>query len=253
MQTKFKNLCLSLILVGVVSSSSFAKVIVFSAASMTNVLEEIKQEYLKEYPKGEVYFSFASSSVLARQIQQGAPADIFISANQKWMDYLAEHQVIVSDTRKDFIANKLVMIALKESPITQLDLAKTDWLTYLDNRYLAVGDPDHVPAGIYTKSAFKHFNYWKNIETKLARANNVRGALALVERGESPLGVVYETDAKASEKVKIVATFAENSHPKITYPIAVLKSGVDPEVNIFYHYLQSEKATQLLKKTGFSK
>ncbi len=249
---KVNKFLFSLIIGATLATPLFAKVTVFAAASMSSSLEEIKQAYLKDYPKGDITFSFASSSVLARQIYQGAPADIFISANQKWMDYLEKNQIVNIKTRKELVTNKLVMIAPKESNTIQINLDKKDWLVYLENSYLAVGDPDHVPAGIYTKSAFNYFNYWQEVESKLARANNVRSALALVERGEAPLGVVYETDAKASHKVKIVATFIEQSHPKIVYPIAILKDKNDPDVLLFYNYLQSEKAQLLFKKAGFS-
>lgn len=229
-----------------------AKITVFAAASMTNVLEEIKSEYVKANPKNEVDFSFASSSVLARQISQGAPAQVFISANQKWMDFLEEKGAIETKSRRDLVGNRLVMVAPKGSKIENVDVLNSQWHSHLANTYLAVGDPDHVPAGKYAKEAFTFLKQWGDLETKLARANNVRAALALVEQGESPLGVVYATDAAASQKVKTVAIFPENSHPAIEYPVAIVKGQDNEESRQFLAYLQSESAVKIFQKFGFS-
>ncbi len=236
----------------VFSFATQAKITVFAAASMANVLEEIKSEYIKVNPQQEIDFSFASSSVLARQISQGAPAQLFISADQKWMDFLAEKGAIVTDSRRDLVGNRLVMIAPQNSLITSVDLPNAQWHSHLNNTYLAVGDPDHVPAGKYAKAAFIFLGQWNDLETKLARANNVRAALALVERGESPLGVVYATDAVASKKVKTVAIFPENTHPAIEYPIAIVNGQDNEESRKFLAYLRSESAVKIFQQFGFS-
>lgn len=229
-----------------------AKVTVFAAASMTNALQEIADGYKRTNPQEEIVFSFASSSVLARQISEGAPADIFVSADQKWMDFLAEKQEIETKTRTDLVANRLVMIAPKNSRLTDVDLSDKQWQQALNNSYLAVGDPDHVPAGLYAKAAFTYLNQWDDINKKLARADNVRKALLLVEKGESPLGVVYATDAAASRKVKIVATFPVESHPPVEYPAAIVKGHDNEENRTFFQYMLSSQAKSVLEKYGFT-
>ncbi|PJG81981.1 molybdate ABC transporter substrate-binding protein [Caviibacterium pharyngocola] len=249
----FKRTMLTLaVACAALSLNAQAKITVFAAASMTNALENVKTEYLKANPKGEIDFSFASSSVLARQITEGAPADLFISADQKWMDFLAEKNAIVADSRFDLVGNKLVMIAPEKSQTSAVDLTDKKWQAALKGTYLAVGDPEHVPAGKYAKAAFTYLNQWDDLEDKLARANNVRAALALVEQGESPLGVVYATDAAASQKVKVVATFPDGSHPPVEYPAAVIAGHDNPESRAFFDYLKTDEAKKIFEQYGFS-
>ncbi|QIM68665.1 molybdate ABC transporter substrate-binding protein [Basfia succiniciproducens] len=250
--SKIKNIFIGLTLSCAVSLFAEAKVTVFAAASMTNALEEVASDYKKVNPNEDIVFSFASSSVLARQITEGAPADIFISADQKWMDFLAEKDEIVKDSRVDLVGNKLVMIAPKTSKIEKVDLTNDKWQTALDKTYLSVGDPDHVPAGIYAKTAFTYLNQWAALENKLARAKNVRDALRLVEQGESPLGVVYATDAAISQKVKVVAIFPAESHPPVEYPAVIVKNKDNQESKAFFNYLKSDKAKTVFEKFGFS-
>ncbi|EIJ68807.1 molybdate ABC transporter substrate-binding protein [Pasteurella bettyae] len=250
---KLKNIVVGLALsCAAISFSVQAKVTVFAAASMTNALQEVATEYKKVKPTEDVVFSFASSSVLARQITEGAPADMFISADQKWMDFLAEKNAIVPETRVDLVGNKLVMIAPKDSKTDKVDLTNDKWQTALNNTYLSVGDPEHVPAGIYAKTAFTYLKQWDALENKLARAKNVRDALRLVEQGESPLGVVYATDAAISEKVKVVATFPAESHPPVEYPMALIKEHDNQDTRAFLDYLKSDTAKAVFKKFGFS-
>lgn len=248
-----KKVWVATLVSGAMALSSFAQanITVFAAASMTNALEQAKSEYLKTHPKAEIDLSFASSSVLARQINQGAPANIFVSANQKWMDYLAEKGNIEADSRRDLASNALVMIAPESSKVSNVNLAQNQWIQDLGNSYLAVGNPDHVPAGKYAKAALQHFNQWPEVENKLARANNVRAALALVEQGESPLGIVYATDANMSKKVKIVATYPADSHPKILYPAALVKGQDTQESREFLNYLSSKSGQAILAQYGF--
>lgn len=249
---KFKTLLLSTVAAcAMLSVSAQAKLTVFAAASMTNVLEAAKTNYLKAHPEEEIDFSFASSSVLARQISQGAPADLFVSANQKWMDFLAEKNAIVPETRTNLVQNALVMIAPKNGQIAQLDVKNPQWQADLNGSYLAVGDPAHVPAGKYAQEALTSLNQWAGVEDKLARANNVRAALALVEQGESPLGIVYATDAVASQKVKVVATFPADSHAPIEYPAAIVTGHNNPESEAFLAYLKSDEAKAIFQKFGF--
>jgi len=229
-----------------------AKVTVFAAASMTNALQEVADSYKKAHPQEDIVFSFASSSVLARQIGEGAPADIFVSADQKWMDFLAEKQAIEKQTRVNLVTNRLVMIAPKNSNLTSVNLTDKQWQQELNGSFLAVGDPDHVPAGLYAKAAFTYLNQWDDINKKLARADNVRKALLLVEKGESPLGVVYATDAAASRKVKVVATFPAESHPPVEYPAAVVKGRDNADNQAFFQYLTSPESKQIFEKYGFT-
>ncbi len=199
-------------------------VTVFAAASLTNALQDIGEAYTAKTGK-RLRFSFASSSVLAKQIEAGAPAHIFVSADEAWMDYLQERNAIATGTRVSPIGNRLVLVAPADSPLTPAALSRGFDLAGLlgPNGRLAVGDPAHVPAGIYAKDAMTALGLWQGVESRLARADNVRAALALVETGEAPLGVVYATDAAASRKIKVVAAFPAGSHKPVTYPFAIVQ------------------------------
>ncbi|KFK95099.1 MULTISPECIES: molybdate ABC transporter substrate-binding protein [unclassified Serratia (in: enterobacteria)] len=241
------------LLFGLAAQASAAeKVTVFAAASLTNALEEIATQY--QHGKDvQVVASFASSSTLARQIEQGAPADLFISADQQWMDYLIDKQQMVQDTRYTLLGNELVLIAAKATRQGHIDISKTtDWASLLNGGRLAVGDPDHVPAGLYAKEALQNLGAWAVLEPKLARANNVRSAMALVEREEAPLGIVYASDAVASEKVKVVGTFPASSHKPVEYPMAIVKDRQNPSVSAFYRYLQGPEAAAIFQRYGFT-
>jgi molybdate transport system substrate-binding protein len=239
--------------IGVAGQSVAAeKITVFAAASLTNALQDIAAQYQKE-KKVAVVASFASSSTLARQIEAGAPADLFISADQKWMDYAVEKGTIDTATRSTLLSNSLVVVAPKASdraPFTVND--KTDWVKLLDGGRLATGNPDHVPAGIYAKEALTRLGAWQTLEPKLAPAEDVRGALALVERREAPLGIVYGSDAVASKGVKVVATFPEDSHKKVEYPMADVKGHKNASVEGFREYLQGPEASAIFKRYGFT-
>ncbi len=235
------------------AAPSFAaeKVTVFAAASLTNALTEIGQQYSKTHAD-KVIFSFASSSTLARQIAQGAPADVYLSANQKWMDYLVKQKAVKADTRKTLLKNNLVLIASDKTSIGKVELnAQWDIAKALDGNRLSVGDPDHVPAGRYAKQALQSLHLWSKAEPLLARGSNVRAALALVERDEAPLGIVYGTDAKIASHIKVVATFPASSHKPIEYPLVLVKAKPDAASQKFYSYLQTDAAKQVFKKYGF--
>lgn len=227
------------------------KVTVFAAASTTNALTDIAKLFT-EKGMGDFTPSFASSSTLAKQIVQGAPADIFLSANPKWMDYLEKEGMIEPGTRADLLGNRIVLIAPAASDITVEIKAGLDLASILGDEKLAMGDPDHVPAGIYGKQAMESLGMWEAVSPKVARAKDVRAALALVERGEAPLGVVYATDAAISDKVRVVAAFPGSAHPPITYPVALVKEKATPTAKAFLEFLRSPEAKVIFEKYGFS-
>lgn len=228
------------------------KITVFAAASLTNAMQDIAAAYTKE-KQVKVVSSFASSSTLARQIEAGAPADLFISADQKWMDYAVEKKAVDSASRETLLGNSLVVVAPKSSAQGAIKIdAKTDWNSLLKGGRLAVGDPDHVPAGIYAKEALQKLGAWETLSPKLAPAEDVRGALALVERSEAPLGIVYGSDAVASKGVKVVGTFPEASHKKVEYPLAIIDGHKNATVSAFYDYLKGPQASEIFKRYGFT-
>ncbi|MGK3116630.1 molybdate ABC transporter substrate-binding protein [Candidatus Pantoea formicae] len=228
------------------------KITVFAAASLTNAMQDIATQYQKKSGV-EVVSSFASSSTLARQIEQGAPADLFISADQQWMDYAVDKKSVVENTRYTLLGNDLVLIAPKSDSAKAVTInAQTDWKSLLKGERLAVGDPDHVPAGIYAKEALQKLGAWDTVSPMLAPANNVRAALALVERNESPYGIVYGSDAVASDKVQVVGHFPADSHKPVEYPMAVVKEHQNATVNAFYSYLQGPDAAAVFKQYGFT-
>ncbi len=227
------------------------QVTMFAAASLTDALKDVSGLWVKAgHPA--IRFSFGASSTLARQIEQGAPANLFASADEKWMDYLETRQLIVPDTRKDLLGNELVLIAGADNPV-QVTLQKgVDLLALLgkDGR-LATGDPKHVPVGIYAEQALKTLGAWDGIQPRLARTEDVRGALLLVERGEAPLGIVYATDAAVSKGVKVAATFPADSYDPVTYPFAVTKAGDTPEARALLVFLAGPEARAIFEKRGF--
>lgn len=228
------------------------EVTLFAAASMTDAMTELATAYSAAgHPA--VKLAFASSSTLAKQIENGAPADLFISADQKWMDYLSERTLIVEQTRTDIAGNALVLIVPAGSPqAAPADPATLDWRALLaDDGKLAIGDPAHVPAGRYAKAALDHLKLWPTVEGHAVFAGDVRAALAFVETGEAVAGIVYSTDAAISQKVVVVGTFPPESHDPIVYPIALLAGHDRPEVRDFLGFLLSAEAAKLLGKYGF--
>jgi molybdate transport system substrate-binding protein len=225
---------------------------VFAAASLTDAMKGVADLWVKaghEAPR----LSFGSSSTLALQIEQGAPVNVFASADEKWMDDLAKHDLIADGTRKDLLGNDLVLIVPADHPMhiqigPDLDVAA---LLGPDGR-LATGDPAHVPVGIYAEQALRKLGLWNKISPNhIAGAPDVRSALLLVERGESPAGIVYATDAAVSKAVSIAGVFPENSHDPVTYPFAVVKTGDSPEARAFLAFLASPAAREVWAKRGF--
>ncbi len=225
------------------------ELLVFAAASLTNVLGDLARDWEKTSGV-RVKLSFAASSALARQIEAGSDAHVFVSADQEWMDYLSKRNLVDEASRRDLVGNSLVLIAPADSS-TKLRIAPGFKLSEtLAGGRLAVADPDTVPAGRYARAALTRLGIWDQVADRLARAENVRTALNYVARGESPLGIVYSTDAQIDPKVRIVDTFPDNTHDPITYPAAATpKAG--REAAAFLDFLGSASAATVWKKYGF--
>ncbi len=221
----------------------------YAAASLTNVLDDLSSAWEKTGGM-PVKTSYAASSVLARQIEAGGRADVFISADREWMDYLQSRNLLDRPTRRILVGNRLVLVAPADSTL-QLKIAPGfDLAGALGKRRLATGDPDTVPVGRYARSALISLGVWDEVEDRLVRADNVRSAMMFVSRGEVPLGIVYTTDALLDSRVRIVDTFPESSHPPITYPGAVLKGARDGSI-AFLDYLTSPAARDTWRRFGF--
>jgi molybdate transport system substrate-binding protein len=224
--------------------------LVFAAASLKDALDAA----LRDYQTGSgapVNVSYASSSTLARQIERGAPADVFISANREWMDYLDERDLLQDGSRADLLGNSLVLVAPRDDDI-QLEIAPGfDLLGALGGGRLAMGDPDHVPAGTYGKTALESLGVWQEVAPHVAPADNVRAALALVARGEAPLGVVYRSDALADATVRVVDAFPSDSHPPIIYPVAIMADSKHPAAAGLVDFLRSASAGRTFERFGF--
>ncbi len=239
------------VLLAVAAPARADDLLVFAAASTKDALQDIAKAY-EAAGNGKVVYSFASSSDLAKQIENGAPAALFISADTKWMDYVADKKLIVDDSRRDLLGNKLVLIAPKDSTL-KVDLAPNAPLAQaLGDGKLAMGDPDAVPAGRYGKAALDKLGIWASVEPAVVRAKDVRATLTLVERGEAAAGIVYATDAMVSKKVRIVGEFPADSHPKIVYPVALVAGHDDAAAKAFYDYLTGPKARDVFLDYGFS-
>jgi molybdate transport system substrate-binding protein len=227
-------------------------VVVFAAASLKNALDAIAKDWTKRSGV-EVKASYAASSALARQLEQDAPADLFISADAPWMDYVAQKNLIVPASRLDLLGNRLVLVAGPGWTKGEVDLKKgVDLAGLLGNERLAMGEVASVPAGRYGKAALETLGAWQGVSPKVAGAESVRAALALVSRGEAPLGVVYKTDAAADRNVRIVGTFPADSHPPIVYPAAQIASSKNPDAASFLKYLTSNAARQDFEAAGFA-
>jgi molybdate transport system substrate-binding protein len=222
---------------------------VFAAASLTNALQDLGDAFTKESSIA-VKFSFAASSALARQIESGAPADVFFSADIDWMDYLQTRSLIQIRSRRDIVGNRLVLIAPVDSAIKLKIQPNFPLATALGNKHLATGDPDSVPVGRYAQAALTQLGIWKDVADRVIRADNVRSALAFVDRGEAPLGIVYETDALVDKNVRVVDVFPATSHPPIVYPVA-LTSKAQPAAARFVTFLESPAADVAFKAYGF--
>src|SRR6516164_7954618 len=243
-------LILSCIIWSTIASAQQNKLVIFAAASLKDALDEVNAAFQRD--KGpETATSYAASSTLAKQIEAAAPADIFISADLDWMDYLAKRNLIKPETRANLLGNRLVLIAPANTG-GKLDIAPNFPLAHaLGNGRLAIADPNAVPAGRYAKAALESLGVWSSVTDKLAPAENVRATLALVSRGEAPLGIVYQTDANSDKGVQIVGAFPDNTHPPIVYPIAVVAASTNPGAPGYIAFLRSPAARSIFEKQGF--
>lgn len=233
------------------ASAAAEEVTVFAAASVTNALTALGKSF-EQKENVRVQCSFASSSTLAKQIENGAPANVFLSADVEWMDYLEKRKLLVTASRFDLLGNRLVLITPADSSISVTPKAGFDLVGLLKGGLLATGDPDHVPAGKYAKAALQRLGVWDSVAAKIARADSVRAALALVERGETPLGIVYATDAAISPKVRVAGIFPEDLHPPITYPAALIEGKAIPAAARFLDFLKTKEAKAVFEKFGFT-
>ena len=227
------------------------RLLVFAAGSLQGSVDEVARAY-ERAGGARVAVSYAASSVLARQIEQGAAADVYISASPKWMDRLERGRWLRPGTRGNLLGNRLVLVAPADraAPVTIHTGFPLERL--LDGGRLAMGDPGHVPAGVYAKAALKTFGVWRTVASQLAGTPDVRRALALVARGEAPYGIVYATDARADARVAVVGTFPEHSHPSIDYSAAVPAASVHPEAERLLGFLWSPKARAVFAAHGFA-
>lgn len=224
--------------------------LVLAASSLQESLTDAANRWAK-LGHAKPVISFAASSALARQIEAGAPADLFISADQDWMDDVGKKGLIAPRTRAGLVSNRLALVAPYINPRALAIRPGFPLAQALGEGRLAVADPDSVPAGRYAKAALVKLGVWKGVGGKLARAENVRAALALVARGEAPFGIVYATDALVSRDVRVVGFFPANSHPPIIYPVARLASSRNPEAEGFRRYLLSPAGQAVFTAYGF--
>jgi len=250
MRHHFKILFLCLFLWALQATASHAseRVMIFAAASTTDAVNQAIAAF-KEQTGIIAVASFAGSGALAKQVVADAPADIFLSANTRWMDFAEQNAAIDTKSRRNLLANRLVLIAPKGGNSIALNTLAAD----LGDNRLSLGDPDHVPAGIYAKQALENLGLWESVKNKLARMSNVRSALTLVDRSEAAAGIVYATDAPIAKHTEIVAVFPPESHAPILYPVALtLKGAKKPAAQKFLHFLTGEQARAIFERYGFS-
>ncbi len=224
---------------------------VFAAASLTDALKDVATAWVAAGHSAP-RLSFGASSTLALQIEQGAPVNLFASADEKWMNYLTDKHLIADGTRKDLLGNDLVLVVPANKPLHVTIGPDFDLMALLgSNGRLATGDPAHVPVGIYAEQALRKLGLWDKVEPRLARTDDVRAALLLVERGEVPAAIVYGTDAAVSTAVSIAGVFPSNSHDPITYPFAVVKSGDTMQARELMTFLAGPQARAIFVRRGF--
>ncbi len=223
---------------------------VYAAASLTNALQDIVEEFEGEGDV-EVKLSFAGSSTLARQIAQGAPADVYLSANPVWMDYLEDRELVEPESRIDLLGNVLVVVAPKGEGFRVRPRKGFDFSGVFEGR-LALADPSHVPAGMYAKQALEWLGWWEDVKGRLAVGHDVRTALVYVERGACPVGVVYATDAAVSSKVEVLARLPGESHDPIVYAVAIVKGRRNERTVRFMKALRSDTSSTIFQRYGFA-
>jgi molybdate transport system substrate-binding protein len=233
------------------SAAHAEDVVVFAAASLKNALDNAAHAF-EQRGGAPVKISYAASSQLAKQIEAGAPANIFISADLDWMDYVQKRNLIQPASRRNFLGNKLVLVAPAGSGVKVDIKPGFDLVGLLNGGRLAMADPDTVPAGKYGKAALQKLGIWQSVASHVAGAENVRAALLYVDRKETPLGIVYATDAASDPKVEIVGVFPEDTHPPIIYPIALTAASNNPAAAKFLAFIESPAATPAFQKQGFT-
>lgn len=229
-------------------SSANRPVLVFAAASLRSALDDIANYWRRE-TRGQVVISYAATSALARQVEQGAPADVFISADLDWMDYLAQRELIKPESRVNLLGNRLVVVAPQG---LSLRIVGMDIAGALADGKLAMANIDAVPAGKYGKAALESLGLWSKLRGRVVQTDNVRAALVLVTRGEARLGIVYQSDAEADPGVRLVTLLPEDSHPPIVYPAAVLRESRNPDGASFAAFLRSPTARGVFEWHGFT-
>jgi len=235
-----------------VAASAVNDLVVFAAASTTNALGEIGTLY-EARGMGHVTFSFASSSTLAKQIESGAPADVFLSADVPWMTYLEDKKKVAPENRQELLGNRIVLVVPADSPVKAVEIEPGFSLSNVLGKEgrLSMGDPEHVPAGKYGRKALEQMGVWDQVKDRLAPMKDVRAALVMVERGEAPLGLVYATDAAISQKVRVVGIFPSDSHSPIVYPVAAVSGGKMEAAKPFLTFLKGSEARAIFLKYGF--
>lgn len=236
---------------GPAASQPPKEITVFAAASLSNALQDVADTFTRKTGT-QAKLSFASSSTLAKQIQSGAGAQLFLSADEAWMNYLEQANLIASDTRRSLLGNGLVLVIPADKTLSVEISNDTAWLKQLPEGRIATGDPEHVPVGKYARQALENLGAWEAVGPRLARADNVRNALVLVERGEAAAGIVYSTDAAASKNVKVATAIPESSHDPISYPVALMKDQDKGEARVFYDFLLTPEARVIFEKYGFT-
>jgi molybdate transport system substrate-binding protein len=244
---------LAVILIGSFLSSSAVgadDVLIFAAASTALALEEGILRYGKT-ATDRVRASYASSGALARQLDNGAPASLYLSANRKWLDWVEKKGLLAVGTRMDLLRNRLVLVQPGSVISTLMERDLKGWLGQVRGHRLAIADPMHAPAGDYAKEALTSLGLWKSLSRRTVRTQNVRAALLLVERQEAPYGIIYRTDARASKAVRILADFPEDSHKPILYGLAIIRNKDNEASRRFYNYLMSPDAQKIFRRFGF--
>lgn len=227
------------------------EVTVYAAASLSNAVQDVVKAWQAQTGH-RARTSFAASSALARQIESGAPASLFISADKQWMDYLEQRRLIDPASRTDLLGNRLVLVTpLDGQAVVKLEPG-FDLARLLGTGRLATGDPAHVPVGKYAQAALAHLGVWAMAEKRLVRADSVRAALAYVERGEVPAGIVYATDAAVAPRVRVAGMFPVGSHPPIVYPMALVRGQADEAAQSLHTFLRGDQAGGIFKRYGFS-
>jgi molybdate transport system substrate-binding protein len=239
-------------LIGTTLPALAADPVVFAAASLKNALDDVAAAYTDKTGK-TVAISYAGTSTLVRQIEQGAPADIFFSADATWMDYAIDHELVKPETRRTLLGNEIVLVVPKDSTATIAIAPGMDLAGLLgSDGHLAMANVDSVPAGKYGKASLETLGVWDSVAAQVVQSENVRLAMAFVARGEAPAGIVYATDAAAEPAVKVIGAFPADSHPPILYPVAMTAGSTNPDAMAFFDFLQSDAAVPAYRKQGFT-